>query len=240
MTKDRQQQFIAEIAPHAQEIQRQYGVPASIAIAQAALESGWGASTKGNNLYGIKAGNSWNGARIDVATHEFLNGMMRPVTDSFRAYASAKDSIWNYGRMLAGNARYAGVVQAGSANEAADELQRAGYATDPKYASKLKEIIASNDLTRFDDPTYRGYTEGDRFDRTRQRLNEQRTSNPGPWNDFMNFFGQLISAIFSGIGSVFSGRQIAENEGAPRTPISSKVAAVSFPTKPIATGFARG
>ena len=203
MSNNQQQEFIASIAPHAQELQSKYGVPASIAIAQAALESGWGKKAAGNNFYGVKG--SANGSSVEVATHEFLGGVRRAVTDNFRAYSSAFDSMEDYGHLLASKARYVGVVQASSANEAADALQRAGYATDPRYAEKLKAIIADNDLTRFDDPSYKGYMEGARFAQTRQRLQQERESNPGVWNNFMSFFTQILTVMFSGFGSKISG-----------------------------------
>jgi hypothetical protein len=195
----KQEQFIASIAPHAQEIQRKYGVPASIAIAQAALESGWGDSAKGNNLFGIKAGKSWQGATIDMATHEYIN---------------------------------AAVVNADNAHEAADALQRAGYATDPKYASKLKEIINTNDLTRFDDASYKGYTEGERFEKTRTRLHEQREANPEPWADFKKFFDVLVAGIFSTIAAML-GISDDKPSSPPATPNASRVAGAEKATAPI-------
>lgn len=218
---NKQQQFIEAIAPKAQEIQQKYGVPASIAIAQAALESGWGASVKGNNLYGIKADSSWNGESINMATQEYINGSFTGINDKFRAYASTESSMENYGQFLATNGRYAGVIGA-DANQAANELQRAGYATDPKYAAKLKSIINDYDLTRFDDASYRGYANADEsFERTRTRLREQRAADPSSWDDFMKSFLQLL------VGSVCSflaplmkdNKQIADTTAQDQTTI---------------------
>lgn len=212
-----QQEFIDSIAPKAQEIQAKYGVPASIVIAQAALESGWGANAKGNNLFGIKAGGGWGGSTIDVATHEYANGAMHGETDAFRAYNSTEDSMENYGKFLAGNSRYAGVIGA-DAHDAANALQRAGYATDPQYASKLKSIISSNELTRFDDATYRGYEADEtRFEETQKRLRQQREADPKTWDDFMaGFFQMLISMFVNSLGHSHSEQPIVES--APRTP----------------------
>jgi hypothetical protein len=228
----KQEQFIESIAPHAQEIQRKYGVPASIAIAQAALESGWGEKVKGNNLFGVKAGRSWHGATIEMATHEYLNGVRTNVTDRFRAYATTRESMENYGKLLSTSGLYAEVVTADSAHEAADALQAAGYATDPKYASKLKAIIDANNLTRFDDASYRGYTEGARFQQTRERLANQRQTNPEPWAEFMKSFGELIAGIFSAITAMLG---ISDDTPAPPapTPPASRVAAVgNVPARP--------
>lgn len=228
---NKQEQFIEAIASHAQEIQRKYGVPASIAIAQAALESGWGDKVKGNNLFGVKAGKSWQGATIDMATHEYLNGARTNVTDRFRAYASTKESMDNYGQFLSSNSRYAAVVSAESAHNAADALQSAGYATDPKYASKLKAIIDSNNLTRFDDASYRGYTEGPRFQQTRERLKQQRDENPAPWADFMKSFFELIAGIFSGVTAMLFGDDKPTSPS--QTPLAARVATVgNAPLRP--------
>ena len=194
-----QQDFINSIAPHAQEVQKKYGVPASIAIAQAALETGWGRSVKGNNFFGVKAGSSWNGPTTNFATHEVINGQRVGMTDRFRAFGSVRESVDNYGKLLAGNARYRHVIGA-DAHDAADALQRAGYATDPRYAQQLKQIIDSCDLTRFDDAEYKGYTQTDAgFENTRRRLREQRERNPDVWTSFMsNFIGFLIELFCGG------------------------------------------
>lgn len=220
MTTKKKQDFIELLAPKAQALQSQYGVPASIAIAQAILESGWGERAEGNNIYGVKAGGSWNGSSKAVATREYIGGVWHNITDGFRAYDSIEASMQDYAKLLSGKSRYSAVVKASNANEAADALQRAGYATDPKYAAHLKAIIASNDLTRFDDVKYRGYTEDDRFSETRQRLSDQRAADPGPWKELESLFAQLISAILSSISSMFSGTQIAasgdSNDSLPR------------------------
>ena len=215
---DQQQQFIAAIAPKAQEIQKKYGVPASIAIAQAALESGFGEKAKGNNLFGIKAGSSWHGATIDMATHEYINGARLGETDKFRAYSSMENSMENYGQFLATNARYAQVIGA-SGKEAADALQRAGYATDPKYAAKLKSIINTYDLTRFDDASYQGYMADDeRFNNTRKRLNQERTADPQSWENFFSGFIQMLFSMFSGLTTAFNSTPADQHTDVPSPP----------------------
>jgi peptidoglycan hydrolase FlgJ len=179
----RQSEFIEKIAPYAQEVQNKHGIPASLVIAQAALESGWGSSAKGNNFFGIKAAGKWNGPSTNVATHEYENGQRIGITDSFRAYGGLADSVANYGKFLAENRRYKHVLTANNAYDAAEEIQRAGYATDPKYATMLKDIIRSNELTRFDDKKYQGYTQSD--------------------EKFGKFLEKLFSSIFEIIGSIF-------------------------------------
>lgn len=141
--------FIALLAPYAMQEQIRTGVLASITIAQAALESGWGTAAPGNNLFGIK------GTGQDLAAWEHVNGHIVAVVDGFRVYDSWEGSIMDHSEYLLANARYraagffdqsAGLDYAG----AAQALQAAGYATDPNYAGKLIAIIRSNGLAQYD------------------------------------------------------------------------------------------
>jgi flagellum-specific peptidoglycan hydrolase FlgJ len=117
------------------------GVSHKIILAQAALESGWGKHQKGNNLMGIKSHGEEGG--VDVVTHEVLNGKKVKITDSFRQYDTPADSIRAYGSFLTSNSRYKHFLRAGAENEdaALSALQSGGYATDPKYAFKLRNIM---------------------------------------------------------------------------------------------------
>lgn len=137
------QDFISRVTPVAKEVAANLGISHKIVLAQAALESGWGRSVKGNNLMGIKSHGEAGG--VDVVTHEVLNGKRVKITDSFRQYASPEDSIRGYGDFLKANSRYRHFLGAGVENEDAQlsALQSSGYATDPKYAHKLKSIINS-------------------------------------------------------------------------------------------------
>lgn len=124
------------------------GIPHHLIMAQAALESGWGKreittndGKPSHNLFGVKAGSSWNGKVTEIMTTEFENGRAYKVKEKFRVYDSYLDSINDYISLLTDNARYKGVVNANSAEAAAYELQRAGYATDPRYGEKLVQII---------------------------------------------------------------------------------------------------
>jgi flagellar protein FlgJ len=76
-----------------------------------------------------------------VLTTEVENGQARKVVQKFRAYASYEESFADYAKLMK-TGRYAGVVaQANTAEGFASALQKAGYATDPQYASKLTRII---------------------------------------------------------------------------------------------------
>ena len=133
--------FLAAYTPVAKEIAEDLGVSYKVVLAQAALESGWGKSVKGNNLMGIKSHGEEGG--VDVITHEFVNGKRVKITDSFRAYDTPEDSIRGYGKFLKANSRYKHFLRAGAENEDAQlsALQTSGYATDPKYSFKLRTIM---------------------------------------------------------------------------------------------------
>ncbi len=144
------QKFLDMIGPAAEKAGRELGIDPKAIIAQAALETGWGRSTPGqnegngassnpsNNLFGIKAGASWNGAAVDAATHEYADGVARGEVARFRAYESAQASVSDYVSLLRDNPRYAAALNTGDDVRAfATALQRGGYATDPDYANKL-------------------------------------------------------------------------------------------------------
>ena len=133
--------FLAAYTPVAKEVAKDLGVSHRIVLAQAALESGWGKSVKGNGLMGIKSHGEDGG--LDVITHEVVNGKRVKITDSFRQYDSPEDSILGYGKFLKANSRYRHFLRAGAENEDAQlsALQSSGYASDPMYSQKLKNII---------------------------------------------------------------------------------------------------
>lgn len=128
----------------------------SVKLAQAALESGWGRSVVGNNMFGIKASGSqspyWHGETVTSGTSEWQGGAYVPTSSRFRKYASIGDSIKDHTWFLQNNRRYAnaGVFSATTPEEQARALQRAGYATDPSYASKLISIINTYNLKQYD------------------------------------------------------------------------------------------
>lgn len=148
------QNFIEKMAPHARAAAQETGVPLRFVLGQAALESGWGAreirgadGRNSFNLFGVKAGRGWNGRVIEAATTEYVNGMPRRATEPFRAYGSYAEAFADYARLLKGSPRYAEVLAgARDAESFAVGMQRAGYATDPRYAEKLARVINSTSL----------------------------------------------------------------------------------------------
>ncbi|MEH6467591.1 MAG: flagellar assembly peptidoglycan hydrolase FlgJ [Porticoccus sp.] len=141
-------EFFSRLEVPANEASRTTGVPAELILAQAALETGWGqhqiTTAEGDNsfnLFGIKAGDNWQGRTTSVTTHEYVNGVRTAVIDKFRVYDSYEQSFTDYATLLGNNARYKDVLTAGNAEQAAWALQEAGYATDPRYAEKLIAVI---------------------------------------------------------------------------------------------------
>ena len=107
--------FLAAYTPVAKEVAKDLGVSHKIVLAQAALESGWGKSVKGNGLMGVKSHGEEGG--IDVVTHEVINGKKVKITDSFRQYDTPEDSIRGYAGFLKANSRYRHFLRAGAENE---------------------------------------------------------------------------------------------------------------------------
>ncbi|QQZ43626.1 flagellar assembly peptidoglycan hydrolase FlgJ [Pseudomonas sp. SK3(2021)] len=141
-------EFVATMLPMAQQAADRIGVDPRYLVAQAALETGWGKSvmrqqdgSSSHNLFGIKAGSSWKGDQARAITSEFRNGQMVKETAEFRSYASYQDSFHDLVTLLQSNNRYQEVLKAADNPEQfVRELQKAGYATDPDYASKISQI----------------------------------------------------------------------------------------------------
>ncbi|HNX75804.1 MAG TPA: glucosaminidase domain-containing protein [Candidatus Rifleibacterium sp.] len=136
--------------PVAQENMRKTGVPASVTLAQAALETGWGSSSIGNakNMFGIKG--TGPAGSIRVSTQEFVGGRMITIQDNFRKYNSWQESFDDHAKLLT-NSRYGYALKYNKdPNRYAQEVQKAGYATDPAYASKLISIMKANNFYKWD------------------------------------------------------------------------------------------
>ena len=141
-------EFVNTMLPMAKEAAARIGVDPRYLVAQAALETGWGKSvmraqdgSSSHNLFGIKAGSSWKGDSARAITSEFRNGEMVRETAQFRSYDSYKDSFHDLVTLLQTNNRYQDVVKsADNPEQFVRELQKAGYATDPDYASKISQI----------------------------------------------------------------------------------------------------
>jgi flagellar protein FlgJ len=139
-----QQQFATALAPLVQRAAQDLGVSPNVLLAQAALESGWGRSMPGNNIFGVKAGSDWTGGTVQAYTHEISAAGDTGETADFRAYPSVAAAVADYVRLIAQNTRYRAALDAGNDPRAYGQaLVAGGYATDPDYASKLAAVAAS-------------------------------------------------------------------------------------------------
>ncbi len=146
---DSSTEFQNRMAPHAEVASRATGLPAHLMLGQAALESGWGKreikaidGTPSNNLFGIKATGNWDGKVVEAATTEYINGVKLKRIEKFRAYDSYADSFKDFANLMRNNPRYEKVMSnLQNVNGYAQAMQKAGYATDPNYASKLASVI---------------------------------------------------------------------------------------------------
>lgn len=148
-TKNQVQEFISKLAPYAQAIEKEFGIPASLTLAQAGLETGWKMDAPGNNLFGVKYTPNWKGGYHEVMTTEEVNGKKIRIMAKFRSYKNIGESFADRMSVLS-LPRYDKVRSTKDPFTGAEALQAAGYATDSSYADKLKSIIRSNNLTAYD------------------------------------------------------------------------------------------
>ena len=143
--------FIEQVAPGAMATQRRYGVPASVTIAQAIDESGWGQSilaTQDHNLFGIK-GSGPAGSDLQP-TQEFIGGQLVDSTAPFRMYYNIGQSIEAHGKLLARSDYFTNAMANKHQPNAFAAALTGIYATDPSYGVKLVGLMQRYDLYRFD------------------------------------------------------------------------------------------
>lgn len=143
------QEFINKLKDHTIQGWEEYKILPSLTIAQAILETGWGKSAIGNNLFGIKADSSWRGKKKLSQTHEYIKGIKVSVMAWFRDYDSIYDSLKDRYEFLQ-KPRYSKIVGEKNYKTACGEIYKAGYATDPKYPSKLISLIEQYKLYEID------------------------------------------------------------------------------------------
>ena len=154
------QAFIEDIARHAVPVAQRNNLWPSVMIAQAILESGWGQSALSSpphhNLFGIKG--SFRGQSVTMPTLEFFNGQWVTINDAFRSYPSFTESFEDYANLLrtlsfdgGRTFFYAGAWRENTTTpQQATQWLQGRFATDPNYAALLNNLIAQNNLTRFD------------------------------------------------------------------------------------------
>lgn len=132
------------------------GVPASVTVAQAILESDWGRSSlaqDANNYFGMKAmGTLGDDGVVWLPTSEYdATGQLYQTMSAFRAYKSLADSMADHDRLLSGLSRYASAMQAASdPRQFAQQIAADGYSTDPAYADKLIALMDHYNLYQLD------------------------------------------------------------------------------------------
>lgn len=146
----------------AQASEEKYGIPASITLGQMILESS-GSYKNGmsalayehKNLFGVK-GEGSAGSVLMTTNEETKDGKTYKTYSKFRKYSSYEESIDDHSRLLTNDHYSKYLSSASTVEDYATGLQKAGYATDSKYADKLLSVIESNNLTLYDSGNYSG------------------------------------------------------------------------------------
>jgi len=153
------QQFIDYIGNSARKLASNNDLYASVMIAQAMIESGWGtsglASSPNYNLFGIKG--DYKGSSVNMGTQEDDGtGSLYSISSNFRKYPSYKESLEDYVSLLRGGTSGNSQIYAGAWKSNATTYKDATkyltgrYATDTTYADKLNNVIEKYNLTQFD------------------------------------------------------------------------------------------
>lgn len=148
--------FVEKLWPWALEAASRIGLQPQALLAQAALETGWGQrmirqgdGSPSHNLFGIKADNRWDGKRVSVSTLEYEDGSAVRRRDYFRSYDSFRESFNDYVEFLSANPRYDRALRSTSDSRAYfTALQKAGYATDPRYAQKIDSVMRGREMNQ--------------------------------------------------------------------------------------------
>lgn len=147
-------EFVEKLWPYAERAAEKLGVAPEVILSQAALETGWGkyilTDDKGSsfNLFNIKA-HRWDGDIVSKNALEYRDGKALHESSQFRAYDSYQQSFDDYVQFLQTQPRYSKALQnVDDADAFIDQLHKAGYATDPQYADKIKRIMNSDTLAQ--------------------------------------------------------------------------------------------
>jgi flagellum-specific peptidoglycan hydrolase FlgJ len=139
--------YVDEFKDIAKNNMKNYGIPASIILAQGILESGAGKgdlAQRSNNHFGIKCHTGWTGDKVyhdDDAEQE-----------CFRKYKDPAESYKDHSLFLTSRSRYSSLfkLEKGDYEAWARGLRKAGYATDPRYPEKLISYIERYNLHQYD------------------------------------------------------------------------------------------
>ena len=170
MKSKSEKDYIEQIVPFAQEAQRAFGYLASVLIAQACQENGYGLDNDcmvlmtANNILGMKrellndtwTSDYWDGSYIVKPTPEWYNGKLTYINDAFRKYQSIRDCIMDYCQFMRdakrddGSYKYRDVLGIKDPGELIKQVRERGYCTDPTYDYSIVKIIAKHNLTKYD------------------------------------------------------------------------------------------
>jgi len=146
-----QQKFFQDALPYALATQETTGIPASVSLAQAALESGWGKHAPGNNFFGIKGKGPAGTQRL--TTHEYRNGKRIRVQANFRRYHDPTESFLDHARLISEGKKLRHAMQETQSAQAFVHALQSGpyrYASDPNYEAKIMKLIRDYRLERYD------------------------------------------------------------------------------------------
>jgi len=154
--------FVQTYYPHAMEVQKRTGISAVAILTQAALESAWGRVAPGFMFFGVKDTDGINGNEQLLTTTEYssranlkfpvilsITPVLRngrkmfkyKVKDYFRKYKTPEECFNDHAQFFFKNKRYSEALKfKGESNRFFEEIAKAGYATDPNYASTLKTV----------------------------------------------------------------------------------------------------
>lgn len=148
------ERFIESIGNACRKICLAYNLPASVCIAQAALESGWGDYVIGNfNLFGRKWG-GWGNYETH-RTQEYIDGEYVTIDEKFQCYDSLEAAIEDWCQLMREEPAYSYAVQVWDSGWNLTDFVNAMapvYATDPNYARNILSTIKANNLMRYDHP----------------------------------------------------------------------------------------
>ena len=170
MKSKSEKDYIEQIVPYAQEAQKTFGYLASVLIAQACQENGYGLDNdclvlmEANNILGMKKellndtwhSDYWDGSYIVKPTPEWYNGKLTYINDAFRKYQSIRDCIMDYCQFMRdakrdnGSYKYRDVLGITDPAELIKQVRTRGYCTDPTYDYSIVKIIAKHNLTQYD------------------------------------------------------------------------------------------
>lgn len=154
LTKD-SDEFLNMLAPIVQTICDNHEVFASVCIAQAIQETGWGKQVVGNfNIFGRKSFSENDPLRVLITTQEEIDGVDVTVQDWFKDYENLEQAVEDYCYLLTEDEKYSEVMK--NRHSIVDYVRSLAqvYATDSSYGDSLFRIIMENELYQYDADSY--------------------------------------------------------------------------------------